>query len=82
MPKETGERDTLALITDLAISKVEYAKAFLTARVNGSEIGGGRATVEDAKQWATRSLESRGIEDAEVLRWRLMVRLGVPRMTD
>jgi len=64
------------LVAQLSVSKREYADAFLQARTSGGEMGGGRATSEDARQWARRNLDARGIPDSESIRWRLTALLG------
>lgn len=71
-------RETRAeqLIFALSRSKATYAREFLNARTKGTEIGGGRATVEDAKAAARVNLAAAKIEDPEIIRWRLTALLG------
>ena len=65
------------LLEQLAQSKLEYARTFLDARTQGTEIIPGKpATLDDARMWTRRNLAARGIEDAEVIRWRLVALLG------
>ncbi len=65
------------LIGLLAASKLAYSEAFMNARTNGTEIAPGRsATVEDARHWSRRNLAAKGVEDSEVLRWRITALLG------
>ena len=68
------------LLAQLAVSKVEYANAYLIARIEGSEIEGRRSTTDDARMWARRNLAERGIPDAESIRWRLTLLLGAPQV--
>ena len=65
------------LLERLAESKLEYARTFLGARTQGTEIVPGKAaTLDDARMWTRRNLGARGIEDSEVIRWRLVALLG------